>query len=179
MCKLCIWHKGSPLPYIPCSLHHCCSSSGKSLLMAKGDLYCHDHQPMAASVDQSNLIWLDVILKEEPDGSHQRQPVLCKALIHFLFPEGRSLDSKGWSCNTDLEQIDYVFCLKSIYLNGQLADAQNGCWRMFYFVTEISGNELNRDDMLLEDVNKMSASFSGSGVEFPTFLWKMKQWQHY
>lgn len=33
---------------------HCCSSSGK--LSTDSDLYFHDHHPMAAPVDQSNLI---------------------------------------------------------------------------------------------------------------------------
>lgn len=33
--------------------------------------------PMEAPVDQSSLIWLDGILKEQPDGSHQSQSVRC------------------------------------------------------------------------------------------------------
>lgn len=43
--------------------------------MSEGDLYCHDCWPMKVPVDQSELIWLDGILKEQPDGSHQSQSV--------------------------------------------------------------------------------------------------------
>lgn len=77
--KLLYWPPGSKLPWFSRTLCHFCSSSGKpSILMAEGDLYCHDHRPMAAPVDQSNLIWLEGILKEQPDGSHQSQSVHCR-----------------------------------------------------------------------------------------------------
>lgn len=71
--------RGSQLPRNSCTLcHHCSSSMKPSVLMGEGDLYCHDYHPMAALVDQSKLIWLDGILKEQPDGSHQSQSVHCR-----------------------------------------------------------------------------------------------------
>lgn len=45
--------------------------------MEEGDLYSNGHQPIEVPVDQSKLIWLDAIVKEEPDGSHQSVSVPC------------------------------------------------------------------------------------------------------
>ncbi len=55
-----------------------------------------------------------------------------QALIHFLFPEGRPLISEGWCCSTELQEIDSVLWLKSIYANGERAGAQSECPRIFY-----------------------------------------------
>lgn len=49
-----------------------------SRLSTDRDLYFRDHHPVAAPVDQSHLIELTRILKEEPDGSHQSQSVHCR-----------------------------------------------------------------------------------------------------
>lgn len=121
--------RGSQLPRNSCTLcHHCSSSMKPSVLMGEGDLYCHDYHPMAALVDQSKLIWLDGILKEQPDGSHQSQSVQLQTLIHFLFPEGHCLGSEGWCCTTELEDKDSAFWPKSIDADGKLVGKQKGCF---------------------------------------------------
>lgn len=62
----------SKLSWISCpSFHRWSSKAQLSILMGEGKLYCHDYHPMAELVDQSNLIWLDGSLKEQPDGSYQ------------------------------------------------------------------------------------------------------------
>lgn len=116
-----------------------------SISMSECDLYCCDRRPMAAPVDQSNLIWLDGILKEQPDGSHQSRSVHCR-LWFTSCSQKASVMSEGWCCSAELEEIESVFLLKST----------RGWWSRWYKMDDAGCfRNLSQITCCLLNVNRM------------------------
>lgn len=134
-----------------------------SISMSECDLYCCDRCPMVAPVDQSNLIWLDGILKEQPDGSHQSRSVHCR-LWFTSCSQKASMMSEGWCCSAELEEIESVFLLKST----------RGWWSRWYIkwtrqvVLEICQWTVTDQMCCLLNVNRMFCHVSKA----ITVLWK-------